>query len=264
MSGSPLPDFLPALHDAGVRLRRSQLCLVVGRPGAGKSLFALFAALHSGVRTLYISADTDSKTMTWRGAASLMGRPVSEVESMVGTSAQDMIEDAFDEIDSRVGFDWTSSPSLRDIELEIDAAEETWGAYPELVVVDSLYNVRVEEGDDYAGMRTVIASMHDLARNTGACVMVLHHASLNRSKEDEPAGMGAVIGQVTALPELVLSVMLDEDDHTTYRVGIVKNRSGEASAKGGKQVKLAVDVPRMRLYNDDHERHLAQTRQEWE
>jgi hypothetical protein len=193
-----------------------------------------------------------------------MGRPVNEVESMMDTSAQDMVEDALSEVDMRVAFDWTSSPSLRDIELEVYAAEETWGAWPELIIVDSLYNVRVEEGDDYSGMRTVISSMHDLARETGACVVVLHHASLNRSKEDEPAGMSAIIGQVSALPELVLSVMLDEDDHTTYRVGIVKNRSGEASAKGGKQVRLAVDVPRMRLYNDEGERHLALTRSEWE
>lgn len=263
-SGTPLPEFLPALHEAGVHLRRSQVVLVVGRPGAGKSLFALHAALHSGVRTLYLSADTDSKTMTWRAAAALMGEPVNQVESMLGTSAEEMVEEALAEVDVRVAFDWTSSPTLHDIELEVAAAEETWGSYPGLIVVDSLYNVQVDAGDDYAGMRHTIAVMHDLARATGACVMVLHHASLNRSKEDEPAGMAAVLGQVTALPELVLSVMLDEEEEDTYRVAVVKNRSGAASSKGRKQIRLAVDVPRMTLYSTREEKRVAETRRSWE
>lgn len=262
--GTPLPEFLPPLHEQGVHLRRAQVALIVGRPGAGKSLFALHAALHSGVRCLYISADTDSKTMTWRAAASLMGEPVNTIEEMTGTSAEEMVDEALAEVDARVAFDWTSSPSLLDIELEVAAAEETWGEYPGLIVIDSLFNVQADAGDDYADMRHVVAVMHDLARSTGACVMVLHHATLNRSKEDEPAGMSAVLGQVTAVPELVLSVMLDEEEDDVYRIAVVKNRSGAASSKGRKQIRLAVDVERMRLYANQQEKNLAQTRRAWE
>lgn len=238
--------------------------MVVGRPGAGKSLFALYAALNSGVRTLYISADTDQRTMAYRAAASLMGEPVNTVQSMVGTSGQDMVEEALAKVDDVIGFDWTSSPTLRDLELEVHAAEETWGDYPSLIIIDSVYNVVTDEGDDWSGMRQVVSAAHTLARNTSAHVMLLHHASLNRSKEDEPAGMGAVLGQVTQIPELILSVMLDEEDRETYRVGIVKNRSDAANSKGSHSVRLAVDVPRMRLYSDLSELRLAQKAREWE
>jgi len=113
-------------------------------------------------------------------------------------------------------------------------------------------------------MRRVVEACHSLARETEAHVMILHHASLNRSKEDEPAGMSAVLGQVAMMPELLLSVMLDEEDRETYRIGIVKNRSGEANAKGKRSVKLAVDVPRMRLYSTHHDLTLAAKAREWE
>ena len=264
-AATPLPDFLPSLHDAGVRLRRAQVSLVVGRPGSGKSLFGLHAALHSGVRVLYVSADTDRRTMTFRAAANLMCETVNSVESMVGTSAQDMVEDAVSEVDARVAFDWTSSPTLRDIELEVQAAEEMWGDWPDLLIVDSLYNVRADDtGDDYAAMRRVIEACHDLARSTNAHVMVLHHASLNRSKEDEPAPMSAILGQVSALPELILSVMLDEEERDVYKVGVVKNRSGAASSKARNQVRLAVDIARMRLYTDRAALSHAEKTREWQ
>lgn len=263
-SGVPLPDFLSPLHDAGVHLRRSQVALVVGRPGAGKSLFALHAALHSNVRTLYISSDTDRKTMMYRAAASLMGETVASVESMVGTSADDLIEDALADVDSRVAWDWTASPSIHDIELEVAAAEEAWGSYPDLIIVDSLYNVQADAGDDYAGFRHVVSVAHDMARATNSCVMLLHHVSLNRSKSDEPGGMESILGQVSAMPELILSVMADEDDPDTFKVAVVKNRSGAASSKGRKQVRLSVDLPRMRLYGTHQEMALAATKRSWE
>lgn len=260
-SGEPLPDFLSALHNSGVRFRRAQTVLIVGQPGAGKSMLALFAALKSKVRTLYISADTDSKTMLWRAAACVMQTPVNEVASMVGTSADSLVEEALQEVDRHVVFDWTSNPRLSDIELETLAAEEAWGAFPQMIVIDNLMNVINDEGgDDYSGMRHSMQAFHTLARKTGAAVLVLHHASLNRTKEGEPAPMNAIIGQVSALPEMILSVMLDDQ---SYKVAVVKNRHAKANAGGNRQIELAASPETMTLFNDHGERRLAESRREW-
>lgn len=259
-SGEALPDFLPALHNQGVRFRKAQVCLLVGQPGAGKSLMALFAALRSKVRTLYVSADTDRKTMLWRAAASQMQTPVNDVAAMIGTSGEVMVEEAFEDIDQRVMFCWDSNPRLADIEAEVLACEEVWGCYPDLIVIDSLYNVVVDEGDEYAGMRHAMAAFHELSRKTNSSVVVLHHASLNRTKEGEPAAMNAVIGQVTAIPEMVLSVYME--DHT-YKVAVIKNRHAKASPSGGRQIVLAVEPETMTLFNSEQERRLAASRAEW-
>lgn len=261
-SGEPLPDFLAALHNGGVRFRRAQTCLIVGQPGAGKSMMALYAALKSRVRTLYISADTDSKTMLWRAAACVMQTPVNEVASMIGTSADVLVEEALAEVDRHVVFDWTSNPRLSDIELETMAAEEAWGSFPQMIVIDNLMNVVNDEGgDDYSGMRHSMQAFHTLARKTGAAVVVLHHASLNRTKDGEPAPMNAIIGQVSALPEMILSVMMEDD---TYKVAVVKNRHSKASAAAKRQIELAVSAETMTLFNDQAERRLAESRREWQ
>jgi hypothetical protein len=47
-------------------------------------------------------------------------------------------------------------------------------------------------------------------------------------------------------------------------VAVVKNRSGAASSKGRKQVRLSVDLPRMRLYGTHQEMALAATKRSWE
>lgn len=261
-SGEPLPDFLATLHNGGVRFRRAQVCLIVGQPGAGKSLMALFAALKSRVRTLYISADTDSKTMLWRAAACVMQAPVNEVAQMVGTSADVLVEEALDEVDRLIAFDWNSNPSLSDIQLETLAAEEAWGAFPQMIVIDNLMNVVANDGgDSYQGMASNMQAFHSLARKTGAAVIVLHHASLNRTKEGEPAPMNAIIGQVSALPEMILSVMMEEN---TYKVAIVKNRHAKANREGKRQIELAVQPEMMTLFNDESERRLAASRREWQ
>jgi len=262
--GEPLPDFLPALHEQGVRLRKAQVCLVVGRPGAGKSLFGLFAALRMKVPTLFVSADTDVKTLMWRAAAVQMNTPVDQVRQMIGTSAQSMVEDAFTEIDQVITIMADSNPRLSDIAEEVHATEEVWGHYPSLIIVDSLYNVAMEDGGEtWQGAKDAMKAFHGLARKTGAAVMVMHHASLNRSKDDEPAGMSAVLGQVSDVPEMVLSVMMDDEDNS-YRVAVVKNRHGRANTKGHRQITVAVDPETMTIYNTEAERRLALHRREWE
>lgn len=192
-----------------------------------------------------------------------MGTTVDEIESMVGTSAHPLIDDAITEVDSKIVFDWSSAPTLEDIRLEVHAAEETWGSWPELVILDSLYSV-ASEYESYAGYEHTMQAMHSLAHETGAAVLVLHHASLNRGSADEPATMQAVIGQVTKIPSLVLSVLIDEEEGKEMTIGVVKNRMNSASVKARKQVRIPADVSRMRLYASEQERAMAESRRSWE
>lgn len=73
--------------------------------------------------------------------------------------------------------------------------------------------------------------------------------------------MNAIIGQVSALPEMILSVMLDDQ---SYKVAVVKNRHAKANAGGNRQIELAASPETMTLFNDQAERRLAESRREWQ
>ena len=54
-------------------------------------------------------------------------------------------------------------------------------------------------------------------------VVVLHHVSENDSKPRYPASRKALMGKVSQLPELILTVALDGDQ---FHIAAVKNRDG--------------------------------------
>ena len=66
VGGEPLPPAFAAFERAGIILRRAEITMVAGTPGAGKSSVALAIAAKSKVPTLYFSADTNAHTMAMR------------------------------------------------------------------------------------------------------------------------------------------------------------------------------------------------------
>ncbi len=126
-----------------------------------------------------------------------------------------------------------SSPSIDDLELEIRAYVELYGEAPELIVIDNLMNVVAETDNEWAGLRAIMMELHDMARKTEACVLVLHHVSEQSEYGStiNPPARRAIHGKVSQLPALILTLGYDPQDNV-LRVAVVKNRFGPHAADG--------------------------------
>src|SRR6188768_2926331 len=141
--GSPLPSVFPILEQAGVRFRKSQLVMIAGAPGGGKSAFALDMAIkmaygeynESPVPCMYFSADTDKGTLGTRAAAGIAGFTVDEAEELIKTGNQG-IWSMLDQATGHIWFHWNRAPDLDDVESEVIAYAHVMGEYPHLIVID--------------------------------------------------------------------------------------------------------------------------------
>ena len=247
---TPLPQVWTDLDSKQIKFRRGQVCMVAAAPNAGKSMFALVYALRAKVPTLFFSADTDTATVMIRVAAALAGHGQQTVERNLDNNPKHY--DRYLEGMSHIQWVFDSSPSLDDIELEVKAYVELYGIAPELIVVDNLMNVVAEHDNEWAGLRQIMMELHDMARKTEACVMVLHHVSEHSEYGDTtmPPQRRAIHGKVSQLPSLILTLGYSPSEGT-LRVAPVKNRFGPMYANANEHVALFVDYATCRIENAD-------------
>ena len=234
---APLPDVWESLKKKQVRFRRGQLTMVAAAPNAGKSMFALVYAIKAEVPTLFFSADTDVTTVMIRAASHISGHAQITVEQNLDVKSN-YYDESFEKM-KHIQWVFDSSPSLDDIELEVKAYQELYGVPPQLIVVDNLMNVAAETDNEWAGLRAIMMELHDLARNTEACVLVLHHVSEASEYGDGtyPPARRSIHGKVSQLPSLMLTLGYDPMGKQ-LRVAAVKNRFGPNSADGKDWVPL--------------------------
>ena len=250
----PLPDVWTGLAGESIKFRRGQVCMVAAAPNAGKSMFALVYAIKAKVPTLFFSADTDTATVLMRSAAQISGHTQLTVESNM-----DYKPDFYSEHLSKMShIQWVfdSSPSLDDIELEIKAYVELYGIAPELIVIDNLMNVAAETDNEWAGLRAIMMELHDMARKTEACVLVLHHVSEQSEygSPSMPPPRRAIHGKVSQLPALILTLGYDPGQGQgggMLRVAAVKNRFGPHTADASKWATLFVNFASCQIGDQD-------------
>lgn len=260
-AGADLPEILPALTQATIRFRQNQLHVICGLPGRGKTLLALWYAITSGLDVLYLSYDSDEGTVANRCAALLLDKTTQEVKDMRETEAIVEVEDCLFDLQRRVRFSFDPHPTMDDVVEELDAWVELFGQPPSLLICDNLLNIRGGSDQEFTAMRDNMAGLHGIAREYCA-VAVLHHVNgSGGTRIDKPADMGKLMGQVSQLPETILSVAIDGD---RYHVAAVKNRDGQSDPKAEKPITLAVDPSRMALFNDHRAMEMARTRREWQ
>ena len=247
---TPLPDVWETLKKNQIRFRRGQLCMVAAAPNAGKSMFSLVYAIQAQVPTLFFSADTDVTTVMIRAAAHTSGHSQLTVETNLDSNSK-YYDKYFDKI-GHIQWVFDSSPSLDDIELEVKAYQELYGLPPELIVIDNLMNVAAETDNEWAGLRAIMMELHDLARNTEACVLVLHHVSEATEYGDGtmPPARRAIHGKVSQLPSLILTLGYDVLGKQ-LRVAAVKNRFGPNSADGKVNVPLSANYAACQILDVD-------------
>ena len=228
---TPLPDVWADLAAKQIKFRRGQVCMVAAAPNAGKSMFGLIYAVKAKVPTLFFSADTDTTTVMMRAAAHTSGHNQVNVEQNL--SADSHHYDVHFEKLKHIKWVFDSSPSLDDIELEVKAYVELYGQAPELIVIDNLMNVAAETDNEWAGLRAIMMELHDMARKTEACVLVLHHVSEQSEygSATEPSPRRAIHGKVSQLPALILTMGFNPEN-AQLKIAAVKNRFGPHRADG--------------------------------
>ena len=249
-SGEPLPTVWESLDAEGTRFLRGQLALVAAGPGVGKSAFVLSYALRSKVSCLYFSADSDAFVQLSRSLAILGGMNMTDSSNAVLAGDYERIKGLVGDVPIR--FNYAPSPTLDTITTQVHAYEELHGDYPELIVVDNALDVVMEGGeiDQAQSLDALMAWLHELARTTDACVIVLHHVTGPYNDANQPIPLSGVKGQIGRVPELILTLHKALGEYggpDEIRVSTVKNRGQKADPTGQSFVSLDFDGYRMSI-----------------
>ena len=224
-----------ALDQKGTTPRRGQLVLICAGPGTGKSAFILAYALKSKVPTLYFSADSDAFTQLSRSVSILSGCTLEKATRAVRNEDIGEVAKKLDPLPIR--FNYKASPSLDVIEESLAAYDALYEDFPALIIVDNITNVRTDssEGDDpLAGLEGLRDYLHEMARETGACVVGLHHVTGPHNDGDSPIPLSGIKGQIGRVPEMILTLHRVSDGYgpDQLNVSTVKNRGGKADPSG--------------------------------
>jgi predicted ATP-dependent serine protease len=232
IGGEPMPAVFRTFEQNKIIFRRSEVSLIAGTPGAGKSTLALALALRMQAPTLYVSADTNAHTMAMRLYSMIEGVSQTDAEKII-SEQPDLAKEKLAQA-RHIYWSFDSSPSLSDLDDEVTALEETLGESPALIVVDNLMDINMDGGEEFGAMRSALKELKYLARDTNAAVVVLHHTKEGYSGTPcQPRS--AVQGMVNQLPALILTVGQQDG---MLGVASVKNRYGKADPSGNNPVWL--------------------------
>lgn len=222
----PMP--FKSWSDANISVRRGEVSMIAGPPGAGKSTAALAIAVQSKVPTLYASADSHESTMAIRSLAMVLNIPQADAEEKMANDPQWASLILKDNI-GHIRWMFDASPTLADLEDEINVYREVMGANPELVVVDNAVDVTHESGDEFSSLRSLMREVKWWSRDTSAAFLILHHTS--EGYEGFPCPPRAALhGKIAQVPSLI--VTLSSDQPGLMAAAAVKNRYGPADASG--------------------------------
>ncbi|MEU5433803.1 AAA family ATPase [Streptomyces sp. NPDC020719] len=229
-SGRELPriEAFEALYSLGCRPRQGEVIMIAGRSGTQKSGLALFWVAQMNLPTLYFSADMSAFTASSRLASMATGDTTEMVEAGMAAGGRHRQEYLDALAHSNITFSFGSPITWRAMDEELEAYVELWDAYPQVIVCDNLMDFDGAESD-YTEQMAVMSGLTELARATGATVIVLHHASDKswEAKSDPwaPPSRDQVKGGLSEKPELSLSVALDPTSFE-FRIAVIKQRMG--------------------------------------
>ncbi|MCC2278871.1 AAA family ATPase [Streptomyces sp. ET3-23] len=235
-SGKELPrvEAFEALYALGCRPRHGEVVMIAGRSGTQKSGFALYWVAQMNLPTLYFSADMSAFTASSRLASMATGDTTEMVEAGMAAGGRHRQEYLSALAGSNITFAFGSPITWKAVDEELEAFIELWDAFPQVFVFDNLMDFEGAESD-YTEQMSVMSNLTELARATGATVIVLHHASDKswEAKSDPwaPPSRDQVKGGLSEKPELSLSVALDPTSYE-YRVAVIKQRMGACDPTG--------------------------------
>lgn len=243
-TGQQLPtSFYPSLEKEGVRFWRSQLALVVGPGGSGKSVLIANLVVRWKRPTLAFLLDQDQATAASRFAATELDEPFLELKKdldseLVLTALEDL---GFVQTDFR-------AESLEDVNRQLDAYIERYGVPPEVVVIDNLGNMTSGLDDEWGALKALTLELDIMARKYEALFICAHHTT--DVATTEPLPRDKILGKITQYPRLVISVAFNSFT-CDYKLAAVKNSSGPQDPTAGNPLTFSANLGNMQIMESD-------------
>ena len=220
--GTPLATPFTAYDIERITFRHGATSMVAGKPGAGKSIYALNKLVKwsmAGHPVMYFSADSDEFTVARRLGGIISGTPMTEIEHMPPGHLGEILSVDYLKYARfeyrRPGHDEAPADFIAD---RMGAFEAVHGAFPPIVFVDNLINY-APSSTDWGSMIDFLIELDALSRETMAHICVLHHASESESWTYDPAigkrrlrtaadpvPRSDIQGKVSQIPRLVLTI----------------------------------------------------------
>lgn len=155
---------------------------------------------------------------------------------------------------SFIRYDFKSSPTTDDVDEELKAYAMAYGQWPRLIVMDNISNLDMSGGaTDTAALEEASNYLHDIARETGAAVIALHHVQGPYNDGNVPVPLSGLRGQIGRVPECVLTLHNASDPYDIEAgrqiigVNAVKNRGGKSDPAAKNVIRLTYIPERMSL-----------------
>lgn len=246
VAAEPLPMPFTSWASRGIRFRRSSVSMIAGLPASYKTMITLNLLVGMKVPTLGFSTDSSLETVRARLLAIASERPTEETERWPFSQPAKAAEllGSYDFLK----FNFRPDPTLDDIWGESEAYAEAHGRWPEQIAVDIVSDVAYDTGDEWATLRDLMRQSKVLARETGAHVLLVHHASDSPATKRPCPRRSDIHGKVAAIPELIITCGMD--DQGQLRVAVVKNRHAKADKDALNHFQMALAAER--AYVGDH------------
>lgn len=237
--GRPLPPVFSCLGRAGVHIRKGELTMIAGQPSAGKSLLALWHAVHwtqkHELLGQYFSADSAELGQAARALAMVThDLSVADAENLLDQEDEWAVS-KMKSLD-RLVWSFENDISYEAIHEEVMAFIELWGTTPDYIIIDNLTDVEGQSEDEWATQRRVLKGLTQLARVSGSAVIVLHHTSEDPKFQGDPCPpRWAIMGKCNQKPAVILTVAKGGP------VACVKNRFGFDDRSGRSAYYLKVN-----------------------
>jgi len=226
--GTALPVPFQSWAERSITIRRGEVSMIAGQPGAGKSTLALAIAVQSQAPTLYVSADSHESTMALRTISMVTTMSQHDVEEHIKRDPQWAAE-VLRSHASHIKWMFDPSPTLADLEDAVSTYRLMQGDNPHLVVIDNAVDITHDTGDEFASLRNLMREVKWWSRDTGAAFLMLHHTSESYSGNPCPP-RAALHGKISQIPSLVVTIAAPEP--SVMALAAVKNRYGPADSSG--------------------------------
>lgn len=237
----PLPAPFPEWETRGMVLYPASVHLFAGVAGTYKSMVVMNAVINMKVPTLVFSTDSDDLTQASRLLSIATGRPTKDTRHLAlrnANQASRILRDRYGHIK------WSFETDLDGDELwhTLYAYATRYGVYPRVIVVDILSDVIFENAEsEWAALRVAMKQLNIVARETGAAVVLVHHATEGVKTTDmHPCpGRDAIMGKDMRHPVLV--VTFGKDSYGGLHAACVKLRHGQADATGRTSFRMHIN-----------------------
>ena len=231
----PLPMPWPELSRMGAVIRRGQVHMWTAAPGTGKTAstlnYCLAPSVRQSVSTMYFSPDSDIMTIGPRAVGIMKNWEVRHVfgifEDESKTSQQKEVLDYSKEL-NHIQWCFEYPLTFNAVNEEMEAYEAVHGHMPDLVVLDNVRDVKPDhdgEGNDWQLQNSVVDFFKELAYETGAAVILLHHLTGDQEDGDKVPSLKAVSGKIGKNVRQVFGFFAPDE----YSLGIhvAKNSNGQ-------------------------------------